>query len=154
MVIGLTEDAIKTLSERAAGTLRLAGITGLPIYGRDHFPRLLSRGAVVLSHWREHVVESRDDSEKVIAEWRFTFATATLSPKDYSRFLSFQDDTGDAVRLASDVGTFFRPGSDHPLRPALEELVTSIAPLRRRLSQILIIVIVVLAVLVLKVVLH
>src|SRR5271166_3144921 len=124
MVIGLTDDAIRALREATAGTLHLAAINGLPIYGRDYFPRLLSHGAVVLSHWREHIVEGGEDSEKVVVEWRFTFATATLSPKGYSRFLSFHHHAGEEVRLASEVGIFFRPGSDHPLRPTFEELRT------------------------------
>jgi hypothetical protein len=109
----------------------------------------------VLSHWREHIVESGADPEKVVAEWRFRFATATLSPKGYSRSLSFHHHAGEEVRLASDVGIFFRQGvSDHPLRLAVKELGTSIALLCRRLSQILVMVIVILAILVLKAVSH
>lgn len=127
MMIGLSDDAIRTLSNAPVGRLRITGIKGLTIYGRDEYPGQIP-GAMVLPYWREHVVESSDHSE-VAVEWRCTFTTATYSPNS----------SVSEVQLTRDVGIFFRSGGDHPLISTIEGLTESNNALHRRLSQLLIV---------------
>lgn len=150
--IGLSDDAISSLRNMLNESdceLLLGGVGGLTIYDRD---------PVVLSYWQENVVNDKDSYRQywptygewdIVAEWRCTFRTATLSPDYHGPFGSVLRPHSRRVRevsIVSNVGV--QVGEHHPLEPAIRQLAERMPG--RGLGAVIVILIVLLVLLLLR----
>jgi hypothetical protein len=131
MMIGLKEETITQFENSLPGILRFGGIEGQTFDNTEP-----SGEAVMLNHWRDHVV-SDDGSEHVVAEWQLTFTTATLSPEGYSGWLPglfHRPASKNERNVAGDIGIHY--SGQHPLSKTIETLAANSEALAAYVKQL------------------
>ena len=131
MSIGLPDEAVKVFGERLPGMIRIGGIEKGTFFTSSAHNR-----AMLLDHWRGHII-SESGSDNIIAEWRFAFSTATLSPEGYSgSFGAYFPPSRNDRNVSGSITINHSNG--HPLRQTVENLAQSLLQANRNISYSLI----------------
>ena len=133
MSLGLPDETINEFVEKLPGKLRIGGIK------LDHFDAVGSHNpGFQLDHWRRHSVPDCG-SEDVTCEWLFTFSTATVSPKAYSRFFGNSDyDDKNERHLSGHIGVHFENfGSFSDSLDTIQALATNVTSITKNIFNVL-----------------